>query len=204
MILPHWRGDDGRPLPIGSICIYPGPVSGVSSSANTNWKCADQDAPRPAPSTGTDPIDSPQAILEALGWMVCDGRSLWADKYPRLYAVLGTLYGSEKENAFNLPDLRGVFLRGVDAGAGVDPDVGKRVAPTSNAAYAGVGSRQCDALQHHTHGYQGVQGTAVAQTGSGAFLVEKDKHTTDAESPARTSDETRPRNVAVWFIIRYR
>lgn len=48
------------------------------------------------------------------GYFDCDGRSLRVIDYPELYAVLGTRYGGDGVNTFNLPDLRG--RAPVDAG----------------------------------------------------------------------------------------
>lgn len=40
-------------------------------------------------------------------WAPCDGRTLPIDQYPALYALIGTTYGGDGVNNFNLPDLRG-------------------------------------------------------------------------------------------------
>ncbi|NBV15060.1 phage tail protein [Janthinobacterium sp.] len=54
--------------------------------------------------------------LESQGWMECDGRMLASHLYPELFVVLGYLYGGA-DGQFGLPDYRGAFLRGEDAGA---------------------------------------------------------------------------------------
>jgi len=48
------------------------------------------------------------------GWLLCDGaRYLRAGAdYVDLFAVIGTKYGAWDAGTFNVPDLRGVFLRG--------------------------------------------------------------------------------------------
>ena len=43
--------------------------------------------------------------VEALGWMLCDGRTLEPALYPELFAVLGYRYGGSAEH-FQLPDYR--------------------------------------------------------------------------------------------------
>lgn len=50
-------------------------------------------------------------------WMICDGRPLPISSYPRLYAALGTQWGNADADGdgqpdFNLPDLRGMIVRG--------------------------------------------------------------------------------------------
>jgi microcystin-dependent protein len=61
------------------------------------------------------------------GWLLCDGSALSSSDYPQLYSVISTFWGNGSSDTtgtknFNLPDLRGLFLRGVDNGAGKDPD----------------------------------------------------------------------------------
>ena len=41
------------------------------------------------------------------GWLPCDGRSMRITGNQALYALLGTYYGGDGRNTFNLPDLRG-------------------------------------------------------------------------------------------------
>ena len=70
------------------------------------------------------------------GWLICDGRSLMKTDYPNLYAVIGSSHGSVDNDHFNIPDYRGRFLRGRDAGAGRDPDKASRSASASGATNA--------------------------------------------------------------------
>lgn len=63
------------------------------------------------------------ANINVAGFIPCDGRSLSRAAYPRLFAAIGTTYGSVDSNSFNVPDYRGVFLRGFDAIGGVARDM---------------------------------------------------------------------------------
>lgn len=54
------------------------------------------------------------------GWLFCDGSMCDAAKYPSLYKIIGQNYGGGEGGKFALPDLRGVFIRGFDAGKGLD------------------------------------------------------------------------------------
>jgi microcystin-dependent protein len=42
-----------------------------------------------------------------VGWFFCDGQSLSIAQYDVLYVLLGTTYGGDGVQTFNLPDLRG-------------------------------------------------------------------------------------------------
>jgi microcystin-dependent protein len=48
------------------------------------------------------------------GWLVCDGSSLLRTSYPRLFAAIGTQFGAADGTHFNLPDLRGKVVAGID------------------------------------------------------------------------------------------
>lgn len=56
------------------------------------------------------------------GFLICDGSAVSRTTYADLFAVIGTTYGAGNgSTTFNLPDLRGEFIRGADAGRGIDP-----------------------------------------------------------------------------------
>ncbi|WP_348643791.1 phage tail protein [Rhizobium leguminosarum] len=151
--------------------------------------------------------EAPICYIEAQGWMLCDGRYLRAAAYPELYAVLGGLYGERNSTAdleFRIPDYRGLFLRGFDAGAGMDPDAKRRLDPTGNNVANVVGSLQCDAMQVHAHPYEITTPAGISQQGGAAGTSISSKSTGSPENPARTALETRPKNVAVNYLIKFR
>lgn len=90
------------------------------------------------------------------GWLLCDGASLLQTDYPQLYTIIGNSWGTSG-SSFNLPDLRGRFLRGVDrnmAGSpsGNDPDVNGRTASNAGGNTGNsVGSVQGDLFRSHVH-----------------------------------------------------
>lgn len=56
-----------------------------------------------------------------VGWLVANGNAVSRITYPRLFKVIGTTYGSgDGSTTFNLPDLRGEFIRSLDGGRGID------------------------------------------------------------------------------------
>ena len=187
---------------VGTISAFAGQLSTYSGIPNNIWRgsnCSSQNS-----TAGVVNNEVPMTYLEANGWMFCDGRALDSGVYPELFAVIGYLYGKTGVSSFNLPDYRGLFLRGVDAGSGMDPDSSKRLAPTGSGTSSGIGSFQCDALQTHTHIYKSVQLAAPAQSGNAAGQTNSEVSTSAPESPARITTETRPKNIAVNYIIKFR
>ncbi len=187
--------------PIGSVCLYLGDLAQVSQAPNPAWSSGDGAVAASAASRTDGPL---RALLEPLGWMPCDGREMRISRYPDLFAALGCLYGGQYERGiFNLPDLRGMFVRGVDDGAGADPDRDQRRCPDGNPDYSGVGSLQRDALQAHQHDYSEPTGNTVSGDAAQAWnLPAKPQKTTDPVTGRVSAHETRPRNMAVHYIIR--
>lgn len=123
------------------------------------------------------------------GWLKANGAAVSRSTYAGLFAVIGTTYGAgDGATTFNLPDLRGEFVRGLDDGRGVD-------------AARVIGSAQLDALQQHDHANAlfASGGSTVAAAGASYTLS-----TAGAVAGARTATETRPRNVAMLACIKFR
>ena len=56
-----------------------------------------------------------------VGWLPANGAAISRTTYANLFSAIGTLYGAGDGNkTFNLPDLRGEFLRSWDSGRGLD------------------------------------------------------------------------------------
>lgn len=49
-------------------------------------------------------------------WLICDGRSLSRNDYLALFNVIGTSFGSESGDTFNLPDCRGRVMGAIGQG----------------------------------------------------------------------------------------
>ncbi|WP_390895807.1 tail fiber protein [Neisseria elongata] len=55
------------------------------------------------------------------GWLKADGSAVSRTQYPVLFAAIGTTFGvGDGRTTFNLPDLRGEFVRGWGDSRGVD------------------------------------------------------------------------------------
>ncbi len=136
----------------------------------------------------------PTNAIAPSGLVLCDGVAISRTTYATLFSLLGTWYGvGDGSTTFNLPDYRGEFLRGSDAGRGVD--TGRT-----------IGSAQAQMIQSHTHAIEATNGGAGANTTINAGL------TTVAigtyfdvgawRAKAAGGAETRPRNVSVHYLMR--
>ena len=55
------------------------------------------------------------------GWLIANGAAISRTTYSDLFATIGTTYGAgDGSSTFNIPDLRGEFIRGWDGGRGID------------------------------------------------------------------------------------
>lgn len=144
------------------------------------------------------------------GWLICDGAAVSQTQYATLYALIQDIYGQNPpEGEFYLPDLRGRFVRGVDDGAGRDPDVNSRQDMQNPAIVSTtVGSVQSHAFENHEHGYNQPMSQSNVPDNSGICnghdLINTDS-STDAVSATNysVSSETRPVNAYLYFIIQY-
>lgn len=87
------------------------------------------------------------------GWSMLEGQAISRTGNPRLFALLGTTYGvGDGSTTFNLPDIRGRFLRVWDHGAGTDPDAASRTSPGGSVASGDhVGTLQDSQNKAHQH-----------------------------------------------------
>jgi phage-related tail fiber protein len=159
------------------------------------------------------------------GWLVCDGSPVSRTTYAALFAAIGTSHGPGDGTAsFNLPDYRGRFLRGVDQGAGVDPDAMARTAPRVGGSTGdAVGSVQAWATGlpvagfatstggAHAHGVYGAtylgSGGSIGTFGPGTpFKLNNtitDTKGDHSHTIAGGDRETRPANAYVQYIIKH-
>jgi hypothetical protein len=74
------------------------------------------------------------ANIPPVGWLECNGASLLRAQYPGLFSVIGTSFGSASGTTFNIPDLRGEFIRGWDNGRGIDLDSTSKLCATTSGS----------------------------------------------------------------------
>ncbi len=135
------------------------------------------------------------------GWLLCDGTAVSQTTYADLFAVIGCNFGCSGGN-FNLPDLRGRFLRGRDGGALRDPDSGTRTAMSIGGNTAdNVGSVQVDAFKSHTHSFFNGQsgGLDLDKTATSVF----NSNFWILQTGSAGGNETRPVNAYVNWIVKY-
>jgi microcystin-dependent protein len=142
------------------------------------------------------------------GWLSCDGSAVSRTTYADLFTVIGETHGQgDNSTTFNVPDYRGLFLRGVTGGSSNDPDAASRTAmATGGNTGNNVGSVQADDYKAHTHTVtdSGVasSGGLTANTGAGAIEGPNSQLRTTSSMPATGGNETRPKNAYVLYIIK--
>lgn len=128
--------------------------------------------------------------LPPAGWLLCDGSAVSRTTYARLFAAIGTVYGTgDGSTTFNLPELRGEFLRALDNGRGVD--TGRT-----------LGTAQSEMEGPHAHPIQGLFNTNQTFTPGSASAVFQNPPNTSSNTSSNAGTENRPRNVAMNFIIK--
>ena len=145
------------------------------------------------------------------GWLLCDGTVVGRTAYARLFAVIGTSSGpGDGSTTFHLPDLRGMFLRGVNGSRSgtdfLDPDAALRTNVITGANSGNtIGSVQFDELKSHSHNLsQNITQPAGGPIGgSGPSSAHSPDGGTYITATATGGSETRPKNVYVNYIIKH-
>jgi len=129
-------------------------------------------------------------------WAPCDGRPVGGSKYNVWAGAVGA----------NAPDLRGVFLRGLNQFAPDEPtsvSANQKDPETKKA-----GEFQNDDLKSHTHTLKIPQFYGSSATPAGGPGVAGNNYLTYTTSTQTTGDathpgdETRPKNVSIYYYIR--
>ena len=145
------------------------------------------------------------------GWLKADGSAVSRTQYPALFAAIGTTFGAGNgKTTFNLPDLRGEFVRSWDGGRGIDPG-------------RAFGSAQGDAIRNITGsidtGINSGHQLFDEATATGALAISQRRWKTwtsdtqdggnnpsafdfDASRVVPTAAENRPRNIALLACIK--
>ena len=140
------------------------------------------------------------------GYLECNGNTVSRTQYSKLFSIIGTTFGAgDGVSTFNLPDLRGEFIRGFDSGRGFDPS-------------RNFGSHQEDAIRNIVGSINGYaissnevfEGTGAIRTkpfsGHGNYTSNSGIHGSwdfDASRIVPTANENRPKNIALLYVIKY-
>lgn len=156
------------------------------------------------------------------GWLKCNGAAIGRTDYAELFDSIGTTYGSgDYSTTFNLPDLRGEFVRCWDDGRGVD--AGRPLTSILPDASPSIVYTQDWAVQRFTGNFPVFLDTYdVTPRRSGIFnnsaysreyRLASDGFSSgwqdvtiiyvDSSAQIKSSTETRPRNVALLACIKY-
>ena len=151
------------------------------------------------------------------GWLEANGAVVSRTQYAALFARIGTRFGAgDGQSTFRLPELRGEFLRGWDHGRGVDAAraLGSAQTDAQQAFTGAIGLRRLNdgnSLVGNSGMTGGFQFAAGARGPSPRLVSATDPSTladdqvsfSNTAAGARTSTETRPRNVALLVCIKH-
>jgi len=220
----------------GDLIVYSGSGTPVKVAVGANDKVLKADSSETAgvkwaDDSGGDTIPLGTVIPYAgttapsADWKIADGSAISRTTYSGYYAIAGTSFGSgDGSSTFNLPDLRGLFIRFHDDGAGNDPDAASRTANNSGGATGdNVGSEQADAFQawqsgltasgvdYYGYGVGEKYNSASTTTNKASIVYATGTQGTAGMITAfndgtngdpRTSSETRPKNLGFTPLIK--
>jgi microcystin-dependent protein len=202
----------GKTLAVAGTFAASGTATAVTQAPETNTTAIATTAfvtaaiaaiPAPPQSVPSGSVFYFAANAAPTGYLEADGTAVSRTTYAALFAVTGTTFGvGDGSTTFNLPDLRGEFIRGWDDGRGVD---------TGRA----FGSAQAEALKEHKHDIRvrgsnsshshrvnGPAETYVAAGVSNSLGGSGDIYNDDGAILNTGGTETRPRNVALLACIK--
>ena len=162
------------------------------------------------------------------GYLKCNGAAVSRTTYADLFAEIGTAFGAgDGSSTFNLPDLRGEFVRGWDDSRGVDS--GRNFATTQSSQNKqhnhSASSTSSISPSSHNHVFPGddqfanannvggwtnrTSGSfnydAKSQSGNGKVYLTSDASLSVSTSVTVNNDggsEARPRNIAMMYVIK--
>lgn len=150
------------------------------------------------------------------GFLECNGATISRSTYSALFSKIGTTYGAgDGSTTFKIPDLRGEFIRGWDHGRGIDS--GRAIGSNQSDAYGShTHSGSTNSEGAHTHnigtgdsGQISVDGSSIMESTSSIAEWKTSRVSTEGTHShtltinASGSTETRPRNIAMIYCIKY-
>ena len=146
------------------------------------------------------------------GYLECNGAAVSRSTYSTLFATISTTFGSgDGSSTFNLPDLRGQFVRGWANNASNTGDDGRSFASTQsdqNKTHGHTASVTDPGHRHVTkgHGTQDDGGSNVTGSTSGGSSSTSMNDANTGISVSVASDggaEVRVKNIALMYVIKF-
>ncbi|APQ13411.1 hypothetical protein BJP27_18605 [Pseudomonas oryzihabitans] len=148
------------------------------------------------------------------GYLKANGAAVSRTTYATLFAAIGTTFGAgDGSTTFNLPDLRGEFIRGWDDSRGVDSGrTFGSLQSGQNASHSHTATASNAGAHSHT---TSVKADRAAGEGNAVFGDENwygdlslpsstaGDHTHNISIAASGGNESRPRNIALLACIKY-
>lgn len=126
-------------------------------------------------------------------FLYCEGQSLVREDYPLLFAVIGTIWGTESATTFNLPDCRGRVRVGADGAVEDGPGTYEHQGITARLPSRELGSYNGFGYAKNVATYEAAPTAAQGSLRARTF-VSSAKQIGSVENP----------NLALRVIIRYR
>ena len=181
------------------------PLMDGTAAVGTSKKFARQDHAHPADTKAAPPGEIAYFAMSSAptGWIKCNGAAISRTTYAALFTAIGTTFGAgDGSTTFNVPDLRGEFIRGFDDSRGVDSG---RI----------FGSSQSSQNLSHTHVFsiEGAQSglfLAFGREDAGGVTSDSTGYQTGTSGNdklisivADGGSESRPRNISLLICIKY-
>ena len=179
-----------------------GSITWSYNSTTDIWTQANTSGSGGGVPTGT--VVSLATSTEPTGYLECNGAAVSRTTYSNLFVIISDNYGAgDGTTTFNLPDLRGEFIRGFDNSRGVDSG-------------RNFGSAQSDENKQHGHAYVLNRDNNGGVGTDGGFITRNIASHNSVIGPATGSasaasgsaigtsggSEARPRNVALMYCIK--
>ena len=142
------------------------------------------------------------------GYLECNGAAVSRSTYASLFSAISTTWGvGDGSSTFNLPDLRGQFVRGWDNSAGVDS--GRSFASSQSDQNKSHNHSINDSGHNHTAGnwggsFGGSSGVTVFrsdQSGTNSSIIQS--ATTGISIQNDGGTEVRVKNYALMYVIKF-
>jgi microcystin-dependent protein len=132
------------------------------------------------------------------GWLICDGRAISRTTYIDLWNIIDDIWGpGNSSSTFNIPDLRGAYLR----------NIGTAILDANYVGPTAVGDYQSDQITLHEHTYWtfvfGTGGATSSTVGGATHPSVGAFPTTHGGQTGNTGDEVRVYNYGVQYCIKY-